>query len=159
MTDKKQDVAQSSIAQNEIEFTMPSRLELLVVLDSLVSSICRELEFDEESSNAIANSVIEAATNAVQHGHEHDEERPVRFTFVLAEDRLEVRVQDFGEGFDLEEVNALDPTGPEGLFKSRGRGIFIMRAMMDRLDFEMGEGDGATVILTKMRSGAIQAES
>jgi len=156
MSEMKHDLAEKSNTRNEIEFTMPSRLELLVVLDTLVSAICKELDFDEESTNAIANSVIEAATNAVQHGHEHHEERPVRFAFRMAEDRLEIRVQDFGEGFDLERVEALDPTGPEGLFKSRGRGIFIMRAMMDNLEFEMDSGDGVTVVLTKMRNGAAE---
>ena len=141
-------------ADRSIVFQMPSRLELLVVVDQLVQVICHDMDFDRDDTDAIANSVIEAATNAVQHAHGHDVMRPVVFRFLLGDDELQIEVTDTGPGFDLEEVSALDPTGPEGILKSRGRGIFIMKAMMDRVDFDIQMGTGTRVCMAKSRRPA-----
>ena len=46
-------------------------------------------------------------------------------------------MRDRGPGFDLEAVNG-DVTSPEHLLDARGRGIFIMRACMDTVEFEFG---------------------
>ncbi len=120
-----------------ITFSIPSRLELLPVLDRLMQGIAEQMEFDEDTAGEVAISVIEAGTNAIQHGHAHDPQKPVDFRFDLYPDQLRVCVTDTGPGFDLEEVSMTDPTSPEDIMKSRGRGIFIMRAMMDTVDFEI----------------------
>lgn len=134
-----------------IVFQMPSRLELLVVVDQLVQAICEQLEFERDAVDEIANSVIEAATNAVQHAHGHVAELPVVFRFLLGDDELGIEVTDRGPGFDLAEVTATDPTGPEGILRSRGRGIFIMKAMMDRVEFDIALGQGTRVRMGKLR--------
>lgn len=125
---------------NRIELSIPSRLEYLGILDHLVQAIAEQMDFDADARDAIANSVIEAATNAVQHAHQHRHELPVCFAFEIKPDVLDIWVRDLGPGFDLEEVTLADPTGPEGLLRSRGRGIFIMRAMMDEVEFDIQDG-------------------
>jgi serine/threonine-protein kinase RsbW len=132
-----------------IEFSLPSRLELLGVLDQLVQAIAAQLEFNEDDSNAIATSLIEAATNAIQHGHQYNASRSVLFRFLLGPGSLETWVADSGAGFNLDQVLASDPTLPNQLFKSRGRGIYIMRAMMDTVEFDIVEGHGVTVHMSK----------
>ncbi|MCA9726263.1 MAG: ATP-binding protein [Candidatus Eisenbacteria bacterium] len=135
--------------QNCIKLSIPSRLEYLGVLDQLVQAIAEQMDFDADARDAIANSVIEAATNAVQHGHQHQSDLPVSFWFEMKGDLLDIWVHDSGPGFDLDEVTAADPTGPEGLLRSRGRGIFIMRAMMDEVEFDIRQGEGVTVHMCK----------
>ena len=80
-------------------------------------------------------SVIEAGTNAIQHGHKKDASKPVDVTFELFPDRIEINVQDRGTGFDPGGVNG-DVTSPSHLLDARGRGIFIMRACMDAVDYQ-----------------------
>jgi serine/threonine-protein kinase RsbW len=132
-----------------ITFSIPSRLELLPVLDRLIQGIAEQMDFDEDEVNAIAISVIEAGTNAIQHGHGEDSSKIVDFRFELKRDNLEILVHDLGPGFDVNAVYDADPTGPEDIMKSHGRGIYIMRAMMDEVDFEVTPGRGTRVILTK----------
>lgn len=139
----------SSHGPNRIELSIPSRLEYLGILDRLVQAIAEQMDFDADAQDAVANSVIEAATNAVQHAHQQRNDLPVRFAFEMKSDRLEIWVRDLGPGFDLEEVTAADPTGPEGLLRSRGRGIFIMRAMMDDVEFDIRDGQGVVVHMWK----------
>ena len=55
-----------------ITLKLPSRLELLAVLDRVALTVCERMEFDEDTSSQVSMSVIEAGTNAVQHGHKRD---------------------------------------------------------------------------------------
>jgi serine/threonine-protein kinase RsbW len=136
-------------APDVILLKIPSRLELLGVLDHVAQSICHRLEFDDTTCSQVTMSVIEAGTNAIQHGHGRDASKPVDATFRVYPDRLEIDVHDTGPGFDLAAVNG-DVTSPEHLFDLRGRGIFIMRACMDSVDFRF-TGSGTVCHLVKKR--------
>ena len=131
---------------HSIWLTIPSRIEMLEVVDGLVQAILSQLE--EEVAIAIATSVIEAGTNAIQHGNRHESERPVRFR-IRVDEHFETWVRDTGPGFDLALVLQNDPTRTEDLLKFRGRGIFIMRKMMDEVVYTMDPAAGTTVYLTK----------
>jgi serine/threonine-protein kinase RsbW len=134
-----------------ITFSIPSRLELLPVLDRLMEGIAEQMEFDEDTAGEVAISIIEAGTNAIQHGHGHDALKQVDFRFELYPERLLVCVTDTGPGFNLADATISDPTSPEDLLKSRGRGIYIMRKMMDLVDFEIDPKKGTRVFLTKFK--------
>jgi len=58
-------------------------------------------------------------------------------------------VHDQGPGFALDEVS-VDITSPERLFDAHGRGIYIMRACMDSVDYTF-DGSGTTCRLVKRR--------
>ena len=94
-----------------IAVRIPSRLELLSVLDRVCDSVCQRLEFDEDTTAQVSMSVIEAGTNAIQHGHKKDPSKIVDIEFRLMPDALEVVVQDSGSGFDVSRVNG-DVTSP-----------------------------------------------
>jgi serine/threonine-protein kinase RsbW len=127
-----------------ITLKLPSRLELLAVLDRVALTVCERMEFDEDTSSQVSMSVIEAGTNAIQHGHKRDATKFVEVEFRLFPDRLEVDVHDQGSGFALEKV-VPDVTTPEHLLDMRGRGIFIMRSCCDEVEYEMGpKGTSAT---------------
>jgi serine/threonine-protein kinase RsbW len=135
-----------------IQLTIPSRLELLPLVDQLASGLSERLAFDEESRMQISISVLEAGTNAIQHGNRVDPDKLVELSFTLHPDRLEVQVTDHGPGFDLDKV-LTDITTPEHLLDLRGRGIYMMRSCMDQVDFRFGP-DGTTVRLVKARRAA-----
>jgi len=132
-----------------IAVRIPSRLELLGILDRITETVCQRLQFDDDTCCQVSMSVIEAGTNAIQHGHKRDASKPVDVEFRMMADQLEITVEDSGAGFDLGSVNG-DVTSPEHIFDSRGRGIFIMRSCMDRVDFSF-TGSGTLVRLIKNR--------
>ena len=103
-----------------IHLTIPSRLELLPIVDQLTAGISERMSFDEESRMQISISVLEAGTNAIQHGNLVDPAKRVEMAFALHPDRLEVIVKDRGVGFDLEALKS-DITTPEHLLDLRGR--------------------------------------
>ena len=136
--------------RSEVRVAIPSGLEWLGVIDKVVEGIVEQLGVCEDDANAIAISVVEAGTNAIQHGHAHKEMLPVEFIFDLGDDALCVEVRDRGPGFDVEKALSWDPTSPEGLLASRGRGIFIMKSLMDDVSFQILEGEGCRVTLKKL---------
>jgi serine/threonine-protein kinase RsbW len=120
-----------------VTLTLPSRLELLGVLDRVVVALCERLRFDDDTCSQVTLSVIEAGTNAIQHGHGKDASKLFDVTFSVFDDRFEITVHDTGPGFSPAALNG-DITSPEHLLDARGRGIFIMRSCMDSVDYRFG---------------------
>jgi len=136
-------------APEVITVRIPSRLELLALLDGVTTSVCHRMEIDDDTASLISMSVIEAGTNAIQHGHKRDATRIVDIDFTLFGDRIEVAVHDSGPGFDVSSVNG-DPASPEHLFDARGRGIFIMRSCMDSVDFQFSDSGTVCHLVKKL---------
>src|SRR5512146_1093044 len=108
-------------APETITLRLPSRLELLAILDRVSLTICERMEFDEDTASQVSMSVIEAGTNAIQHGHKRDAAKLVP-----------------------------DVTSPDHLLDMRGRGIFIMRSCCDEVFFDFTKG-GTVCHLVKYR--------
>lgn len=130
-----------------VEF--PSIYKHLNLVDLICGEISYEMGFDDKTANEISISVIEAATNALEHGNRCCPEESVRVVFNMLKDRLAVEVYDHGEGFDFKGYMRHLPD-PADIQKLRGRGIFIMKAMMDALAFEMLPDRGMKVTIEKV---------
>ena len=142
-------MSDDTLVPEVVSLRIPGRLELLGLFDRVSALLCERAGFSEDACTQVTLSVIEAGTNAIQHGSRCDPARPVDVAFTVHPDRLEVVVHDSGSGFDLDEVSG-DITSPEHLFDARGRGIFIMRACMDSVDYTF-DGSGTTCRLVKRR--------
>ena len=138
---------------NVIHLSLPSRLELLGVVDKIADGITEFLNFEDVDKDAVAISVIEACTNAIQHGHQAESGMTVEVTFTIEKDSLTIEVGDNGQGF---RPSSEEEMTPPDLLATRGRGIFIMRSMMDEVDFDFTQG--TKVSLVKRRSKGNSAE-
>ncbi len=126
--------------------SLPSNVNMLGLIDKVVEGVSEYLDLNAEQHNAIAIAVIEAGTNAIQHGNHYDESKLVDVEFRLRPGSLIVTVRDRGSGFNVskveEELKRADP------LRFRGRGILIMRELMDEVDFDFSR-NGTTVTLAK----------
>ena len=86
----------------------------------------------------------EAVNNAILHGNKSDPRKTVHVTCTLGKDELVFRVKDQGKGFKPEEVP--NPLEEKNLLKTNGRGIFLMRSLMDKVSYEVSH-DGTEVEL------------
>ena len=142
-------MADTPDAPETISMRMPSRLELLGILDRVADSVCERMEFDDDARARVSMSVVEAGTNAIQHAHGRDASKPVDIEFHVLPDALEIIVRDLGKGFDLTKING-NVTSPDHLLNLRGRGIFIMRECMDAVEYTFSNS-GTTLRLVKKR--------
>ena len=129
-----------------IEF--PSDYKFLNIVDLVTAEVLQTLCFDHKAANEVGISVIEACTNAIEHGNKQAAEESVRIEYRCSEDRLTIEVCDQGKGFDFKDYLEHIPD-PANIDRLRGRGIYIMKNMMDGLEFEMVPGQGMKVRLVK----------
>ncbi|MCB2187274.1 MAG: response regulator [Deltaproteobacteria bacterium] len=113
-----------------------------VACSAVAVGFCRH---DLDSNLKLA--LVEAATNSMEHGNQWDPVKKLAVTCRLTPGRLAVTFRDQGPGFDHQEV--ADPTSPENLTVERGRGVFLMYAIMDQVSYNES---GNEVTLIKRRS-------
>jgi serine/threonine-protein kinase RsbW len=94
---------------------------------------------------AVEIALREALANAVLHGNHQDAEKQIRISCrIQFGGEVSIIVKDEGKGFDPSKVP--DPTVIPNLESERGRGIYLMRTLMDEVHFEQG---GAEVHMRK----------
>lgn len=106
---------------------------------------CRDAGFaDERLRLNFRVGVAEALANAMLYGNERDPEKRVRLEAWCSPDVVRVRVTDQGSGFDPGAIP--DPTLPQNRTRSRGRGVFLIRQLMDRVEFNK-QGNSVEMLL------------
>jgi len=132
-----------------LEFKLRSRIEEIDGAVESVLGFCTSLGFDDESLFNIDIPLREALANAIEHGNGSDDRKMVVVCAEEIVDGVEIMVRDFGMGFDPEGV--ADPTEPENLLSTSGRGILFMRTMMDSVTWERHPDGGTVVRMVKKR--------
>ena len=102
-------------------------------VEDFLRRINRLLHLDENQFNKLLVSTSEAVNNGIIHGNQGDADKKVSITCEVNATAVVVRVKDEGKGFEPEEVP--DPLREENLLRESGRGIFLMRTLMDHVDY------------------------
>lgn len=131
------------------ELTIPSDTEELPKVDEIAERVAIELKFPKDLRDDIAIAVTEAVNNAIIHGNNEDPDKKVHITFISQPDGLEVQIVDEGGGFDPEKMP--DPTTPENILLEQGRGLFIIRHLMDFTEFKRVPGGMQITMVKKLR--------
>lgn len=131
-----------------VDVNIGSRFDNIDLVDGVTEAVLRHSGMDDESVERLGLAIREAVANGVQHGNKEEPEKRVTVSFVLEREELSIRIQDEGEGFDLDGLP--DPLAPENLFKPRGRGILLMNSFMDDVSFEF-DGDRGTAVTLRKR--------
>src|SRR5690606_37140283 len=131
----------------ELEFTQridfPAKAENIALAEKLIDEVCTKHNVHESLYGNVLIALTEAVNNAIHHGNRLDPNKNVTFGYEAKDDRIIFLVQDQGPGFDHE--NLPDPTDPQNIEKPHGRGVFLMKALADEVEFA---DHGATVILS-----------
>jgi serine/threonine-protein kinase RsbW len=88
--------------------------------------------------------LTEALSNAMLYGNAADPSKRVRVEIVVSAAAITARVTDEGAGFDPDGVP--DPTTPENLTRAGGRGLFLMRELLDEVRYN-DLGNSVTLVL------------
>jgi anti-sigma regulatory factor (Ser/Thr protein kinase) len=128
---------------------MPStRLAVAPMIERVLAAV-RDAGLSQERLDNLAVAVAEALSNAALHGNKLEPRRVVRVVVeVPAGGGAVVQVTDSGAGFDSAKLS--DPTDPARVLMPGGRGVFLMRRLVDRLEYNSA---GNTVRLTMDPTG------
>lgn len=130
-----------------LELEVPTDVRLIGRIVQLVSRQVRELDFPPHvCSLNVPVALSEALSNAMLRGNEDDPSKGVRIRVLVDRRGLVLEVSDEGRGFDL-ELCTQDPTTPENLVREDGRGLYLMRSLMDQVErFTEADSTGRNVV-------------
>jgi serine/threonine-protein kinase RsbW len=130
--------------------TIASDLGLLALARAFVEAACRAAGCDEKATCAIVIATDEATNNVMRHAHRDHPEKPIQIQCRPGPDVFEVRLLDEGAPFDIAAVPHLDPSE----LRIGGRGVFLMRTLMDELSCQPRGSCGNTLRMVKRCSAA-----
>lgn len=133
---------------NRITLTLDSVLASVEIVEETAERFARDAGFDEDTASQIAMVSREAAVNAVIHGNKYDSAKHVNASFEMTDKAVTIQIADEGPGLDTDTIP--DPLAPENILRTSGRGIFLMRAIMDEVHFRR-LNPGTEIKLVKLR--------
>ncbi|MBN2727279.1 ATP-binding protein [Candidatus Mcinerneyibacteriota bacterium] len=135
-----------------IHFSFPSRTSFLPGIEALYRQFMSD--FAAESGlcpDEIFLAVVEGVVNAVKHGNGEDPEKNVDVELLLTEEALHITIKDLGKGFCPETL--ADPTHPDNITLPGGRGIFLMKRLMDSVEYHFSPGQTVLEMKIACRGG------
>jgi serine/threonine-protein kinase RsbW len=123
-----------------LDVRIPSDVQYIEAIVDQVVRRCEALRFSRRHlALNVPVALTEAISNAILRGNAEDTTKSVRVRADIDSVRLVCEVRDEGPGFDLEGCTE-DPTTPANLLREDGRGLFLMRRLMDHVErFTDGE--------------------
>lgn len=134
--------------QQHYELTLPSDRSALQRVEQFLTSIPAIAALGEMQRFNLIVATLEAVTNAIVHG-KSAQSLPVELRVVVDDEAITICVRDYGTGFDPEAVP--DPRRAENLLRESGRGVFLMRSLMDEVQF-LRQSPGMEVVMRMRRS-------
>lgn len=134
-----------------IELRLESTIDSVDAAELIVQGLAREAELPAEEIDHLGMAVRESMVNALTHGNGYDKSKSIHFSVRLEDGTLTISIRDEGEGFDPQGVP--DPTAPENLLKTSGRGLLLMNALVDEFQVGPAEPCGTRVKLVKRGPG------
>ena len=128
------------------ELVISSDTKYLTRVEKLSEEVASYAQLDESDGDDLGIVTTELVNNAIHHGNQDDPSKTVTIRFTVNSNKIEIRIIDQGGGFDPKKLK--DPLAPENLMSESGRGIFLIRNLMDTIDFNF-TASGTETIVTK----------
>jgi serine/threonine-protein kinase RsbW len=128
-----------------LTLTIPSDLRLVALARGFVEGVCQAGGLDQATTDAVVLATNEATSNVIRHAHRNNPEALVQIQCRLGATNIEVCLLDEGDPFNLADVPYLDPAE----IRIGGRGVFLMRTLMDELNCHPRGERGNTLRMVK----------
>jgi len=120
----------------EVDIKVPNQTRYLSLIGRIGEDIAKELDRYSGNRETVAHHInlvlTEAMANAIKYAGPGDREKMVHICITICASEIMIRVYDHGQGFD---INNVPPPNFEEL-EDRGRGIFIIKSLMDSVAYK-----------------------
>ena len=130
----------------EFEVIIPSDTSQGQAIQERIVKALEDRSFSARDVFGVRLALEEAIVNAIKHGNRMDPQKTVRISCAVNHSRVRVEIEDQGAGFRVEDVP--DPTLDENLERPCGRGIMLMKAFMNLIEYNDA---GNKITLEKIR--------
>jgi serine/threonine-protein kinase RsbW len=137
----------------ELRQSLPSKVEAVSPFADQLMRFILNFRSADGSETDIETALHEALANAVIHGNDENSGKRVYVECrCYLDGEVSITVRDEGRGFDYSAIP--NPTFRENLLLTYGRGIYLMKTLMDEITFE----EGGTVVMMRKKSNANSVE-
>ena len=133
-----------------IRVKLPSNPKYISVLRATISEVALKMGFSLEEANDLKLALNEACANVIEHAYQWQKNKSMFVYFYLFNDRLEVVVKDFGKKVDPSTIKSRELND----FKDGGLGVFILRNLVDNLEYDTTPKVGTELKFVKMKRGS-----
>lgn len=130
--------------QTVFRMTLPSDPKNISRVEGFLKKVRRSVHLDEIQFHKLMVSLSEAVNNAIIHGNRQEAGKKVTVRCEILPGWLVVVVTDQGRGFRPKNVK--NPLRARNLLRTSGRGVFLMRTLMDKVEFDVHR-TGSRVLL------------
>ncbi len=127
----------------DIDITLPSHTRYLRMIGKIGEKVAREIDcpekIREELTTQLAVVLTEGLVNAIKHASCTDPDKDIHVRINVSNKNLVVKIFDNGVGFDLNAVP--EPSFAPSEIEDKGRGIFILRSLMDTVEYRRYDGE------------------
>jgi serine/threonine-protein kinase RsbW len=131
------------------QITIESRTDRLIEVRDFVSTAAREFGFADEDVSKIALAVDEACTNIIKHAYHFDPQKDIVVSVSGSNGAFVVAICDRGEVFNPNGIKTPDMKEYLTHYRRGGLGVYLMRSLMDKVEYDIRPGKLNEVRLTK----------
>ncbi len=136
-----------------VTLRIDSQLEHVALIGVAVRAICAAVPLDDDEAASVELCVVEAVNNAVEHAY-GEAGHPVEVNLGLAAETLQIVVRDCGRRMDWTRACAQADAYAADALNEGGRGLFIIRSLMDRVSYRLADGWNELAMHKRLASGA-----
>lgn len=130
--------------RKKIQVNIPSENKYIKKVSGRILSSLASHHVTDEKAFDVKLCVEEAVRNAIVHGNLSDRKKTVKTVYWIAEGLITIEVEDEGDGFDHNELP--DPTDSSHIMRNSGRGVYLIKKLMDKVDFN---AKGNKIVMVK----------
>ena len=129
--------------------TILSSTDHLLDMREFVSAAARDFGFSEEETSKIALAVDEACTNIIKHAYKNRPDKTIQVVILRQPNTFEIRIVDEGQTFDADTIKPLNLKDHLSHYRRGGLGVYLMRTLMDKVEYHAISKNKNEVRLTK----------
>ena len=126
-----------------------SRTERLIAVREFVSDAARAFGFSDEEVSKIALAVDEACTNVIKHAYRFDPTKTIHVIIQTENGGFQIAIRDNGTQFNPAQLHPPDMKEYLTHFRRGGLGVYLMKSLMDKVEYDIAPGKMNEVRLTK----------
>jgi anti-sigma regulatory factor (Ser/Thr protein kinase) len=137
----------------------PGTREYLPVFLRFIRDVCDRIEASDETRYALRLAVEEVCTNLIDYGYSGQPEGPIEVAVYDERDRVTIVIRDRSPPFDPADAPAPDLASDAEHRPVGGRGWYLVRKMIDEVDYAPATPSGNVLTLVKRKTDTQQGET
>ncbi len=139
-----------AIQPGSVELRIPCDAKYIAVARLVLAAVGARAGLNMDDIDDLKVAVSEACTNAIEHAFADsdspEEPAAIALRFIPRETALQIEVEDYGTGFDADQIQAPNLQEPS---VDQGLGLYLIQQLTDKVEVQSAPGSGTKVIMTK----------